>query len=528
MNIRRRRPFPRTVLLTVVPIVWLYAWVVPAHSAPPIIAQGGLVNAANFMGGPIAPESWVSLFGEELASTLVVASTTPLPTSLDGTHVTVTDSLGAERLAQLQFVAPGQLNFLAPPNMAPGPADVTVTNASGESASVEAQVAAVGPGIFSANASGIGPAAATFLRERADGSRVEGFTFRTDLPEGSRINIPIDLTEADDEVFVSFFGTGFRFQSSVSVLLGGADVPTVGAVAQGQFDGLDQLVVGPLPRSFLGRGEVTVLASFDGIPANEVTISIGPSEAPLELSGLRFDGTNDRVTVPYSPTFPTEVFTLSAWIKLLPPRRRAAIIARGEDDNSFNLSWQLYVIQDGTLEIMLEDSRENNYCYPLNSCRPLGSCSIEGDLFVADDVWRHVAATREQSGDLSLYIDGDKRASCEGTGVPSSNNFQVLSVGNTFGTIGPPPGGVEPPVWFFLGLIDEPAVWDVVLTDAQVAALWSSGVDAGSPGLVGYWNFDESDGQVVNDLSPAGNNGFLGGSPEPDEADPLWEAGVAQ
>ena len=80
-------------------------------------------------------------------------------------------------------------------------------------------------------------------------------------------------------------------------------------------------------RGLVGRGEVTVLASFDGVPANKVTINIGSSEAPLELSGLRFDGTDDRVTVPYSSTFPTEVFTLSAWIKFLPPCRRAAIIA---------------------------------------------------------------------------------------------------------------------------------------------------------------------------------------------------------
>jgi hypothetical protein len=68
---------------------------------------------------------------------------------------------------------------------------------------------------------------------------------------------------------------------------------------------------------------------------------------------LRFDGSDDRVTVPYSPTFPTEVFSFGAWIKLAPPRGRAAIIARGEDDNSFNLSWQLYVLSDGTLEVML-------------------------------------------------------------------------------------------------------------------------------------------------------------------------------
>ena len=206
---------------------------------------------------------------------------------------------------------------------------------------------------------------------------------------------------------------------------------------------------------------------------------------------LQFDGTDDRVTVPYDDSFPTEVFTAGAWIKLSQPARRAAIIARGEDDNSFNLSWQLYVNSNGTLETMLEDASENNYCYPLNQCFPAGTCSIGSDLFVADDAWHHVAVTRDNAGELALYIDGEMRASCEGTGIPSSNNFQVLSIGCTFGVIGPPPGGVEPPTWFFPGLIEEPAMWNVALSEAQIADVFRFGVDPLSSGLVGYWNFNE-------------------------------------
>ena len=151
-------------------------------------------------------------------------------------------------------------------------------------------------------------------------------------------------------------------------------------------------------------------------------------EVPGGASALRFDGSDDRVTVPYDPSFPTEIFTIGAWIKLTPPQRRASVIARGEDDNSFNLSWQLYVLPDGTLEVMLEDSRENNYCYPSNSCTPSGSCS-GGNLFVADDVWHHVAVTRSGFGDLSIYVDGQREASCQGTGVPSSNNFRSGAYG---------------------------------------------------------------------------------------------------
>lgn len=237
---------------------------------------------------------------------------------------------------------------------------------------------------------------------------------------------------------------------------------------------------------------------------------------------LQFDGVDDRVIVPYDASFPTEVFTAGAWIKLTQPSSRAAIIARGEDDNSFNLSWQLYVTGDGTLEVMLEDASENNYCYPLNNCAPAGTCTVTGDLFVADDAWHHVAVARDASANLALYIDGQRRASCEGTGVPSSNNFQDLSIGCTFGTIGPPPGGVEPPTWFFPGQIDEPAMWNVALTGAAIADIFSAGVDPLSSGLVGYWALDEGAGQAVADLSPAQNHGFLGEMADPDSADPLW------
>ena len=166
---------------------------------------------------------------------------------------------------------------------------------------------------------------------------------------------------------------------------------------------------------------------------------------------LSFDGSNDRVLVPWHESFPTEVFTAVARIRLAaPPNGRAAIIARGEDDNSFNLSWQLYVGRGGELEAMLEASNEDNYCYPNNECVPFGNC-VSGDRFVADGAWHLVAVTRDTSGTLVFYIDGEERARCEGTGIPSRNNRQFLSFGATHGTIGPPPGGIEPPTWFFPG-----------------------------------------------------------------------------
>ena len=65
-------------------------------------------------------------------------------------------------------------------------------------------------------------------------------------------------------------------------------------------------------------------------------------------------------------------------------------------------------------------------------------------------------------------------------------------------------------------------MWNVALTDVQITEVFSSGVDPLSPGLAGYWTFNEGAGQVVADLSPTGNDGFLGEFPDPDNRDPLW------
>ena len=250
-----------------------------------------------------------------------------------------------------------------------------------------------------------------------------------------------------------------------------------------------------------------------------------PGDPPPESGDdfhLMFDGADDRVLVPWDASFPTEVFTAAAWIRLTTPNRRAAIIARGEDDNSFNLSWQMYVRQGGFLEVMLEASNEDNYCYPNNDCVRQGVCQ-SSDLFVADGAWHHVAVTRDATGTLVIYVDAVEQARCDDTGVPSSNNRQFLSVGATHGQIGPvPPGGQEPPIWFFPGEIDAPAMWSRSLSLAEIQAVHETGVDLSSVGLQGYWSLNEGQGQTVFDRSPASNHGYLGGDPASDSADPAW------
>jgi uncharacterized protein (TIGR03437 family) len=242
-------------------------------NASPAVAS---VSAASFAGGALAAESIVASFGTALATRIEVASTLPLPTTLAGTTVRVRDSVGTERLAALFFVAPTQINFQIPPGTMAGQATITVTSGDGTVSGGSVTIAPVAPGLFSANASGQGVAAATVLRVRADGTQVFEPVARFDAAQNRFVAAPIDLGPESEQVFLILFGTGFRQRSSLSATslsIGGAGVEVLYAGAQGDFVGLDQ-VNARLPRSLIGRGEVNVALMADGRPGNLVSIHV--------------------------------------------------------------------------------------------------------------------------------------------------------------------------------------------------------------------------------------------------------------
>lgn len=240
---------------------------------------------------------------------------------------------------------------------------------------------------------------------------------------------------------------------------------------------------------------------------------VGPvlSQASCLTGALSFDGVNDRVTVPYDSSFPVETFTAGAWIKGKTPSRRGAIIARGEDDNSYDLVWAIYLLRSGEFGIMIEDSVGVGTNWEYASGK-----------YLADDKWHHVAATRTSAGTLVLYVDGTAAKTFTRTGVPSKDNAQDLTIGCSHGYRGRPPGGIEPPTWFFNGIIDEPAMWNRALSAAEVNNIYRNGVNALSSGLKGFWKLEEGKGQVVADLSSAKNHGFLGDKTRVDVNDATW------
>ena len=57
-----------------------------ANNAAPLAFAGGVVNAASFQLGPLAPGSFFSVFGSALAPAMAIANSFPYLTTLGGTR----------------------------------------------------------------------------------------------------------------------------------------------------------------------------------------------------------------------------------------------------------------------------------------------------------------------------------------------------------------------------------------------------------------------------------------------------------
>ena len=225
-------------------------------------------NAASFLGPTFAANEIVAVFGQGFSTDTEIANEVPLPTTLAGVTVEVTDSADETRLAQQFFASPGQVNALIPDGTAEGMATLTVTPEGSDPFSTTIMIGATGPGVFAANASGAGPAA-------AGATRVDGAGLQTPVAviDGTGAPVPIDLGPETDQVVLLIFATGVRGAQTVEVTMGGETAEVIGFAEQGDFVGLDQINA-IIPRSLIGMGEVDVQVIVDGRPANVVTVTI--------------------------------------------------------------------------------------------------------------------------------------------------------------------------------------------------------------------------------------------------------------
>lgn len=243
----------------------------------PVVTDGGVVNAASFANGQgVTPGSLVSIFGSELAGSLVQADSIPLATQLGNVSVTFNNIP-----APLLFVSGGQINAQLPWDALPagttsGAVNVVVTRGGTPSQPKTVQAAPFSPGIFAVNF-GVGPAIAINL----DGTLAAA--------AGSVSGLTTHPAQRGDTIIILATGLGAvdipvaNGQSSTDQLRRTTTVPTV------LFGGMPatQVDFSGLAPQFVGVNQINVK-----IPANAPVGNLVPLQ--LQMGGIT---TTDKVTI---------------------------------------------------------------------------------------------------------------------------------------------------------------------------------------------------------------------------------------
>jgi uncharacterized protein (TIGR03437 family) len=232
-------------------------------------------NSGNYVAYPQAPDGLVTSFGTNLSSGTAVASGS-LPTQLGTTTVTVTDSGGTARAAQLVFVSPGQVNWVVPSGSRSGPATVTTTSGGIVSTDIF-DIEDVGPAIFTVAGTGAGAPAAYVLTATPGGTQTSQNVYSCST--GTCTTIPVNVSGG--QAYLILYATGIRHyasgvvayigpklvpgftQSNVQVSSAVAITPAY-AGAQNTDTGLDQLNI-LLPAGLAGSGTMYLQLQVDGL-----------------------------------------------------------------------------------------------------------------------------------------------------------------------------------------------------------------------------------------------------------------------
>ena len=248
--------------------------------------------------------------------------------------------------------------------------------------------------------------------------------------------------------------------------------------------------------------DVTITAQFSESHVSEsAQKQVSILAACSQGNALEFDGQNDYVDLGdegilngYSD------FTISAWLKVNNFNHRAVVYSEG-NSNTPTPQITFQVCEESSvyprkLQFVCRDDAAN-------SIHVLWDTPFESG-------WHYIVAVRQGSTG-TLYIDGESKSeSDDSAGAMTING---VAIGKT---------RVENYQFHCNGVIDDVRMYNRALSPVEIQVNMHTPLTGEEEGLVGYWDFDEGEGQIAYDSSPNGNSGVLGSTPEVDNNDPTW------
>jgi hypothetical protein len=216
-------------------------------------------------------------------------------------------------------------------------------------------------------------------------------------------------------------------------------------------------------------------------------VSWSPDTNSIAGHALEFDGVDDRVVVPHGDSLNAFPLTLTFWVKT----SDTGTAGRG-------------------LVSKYYDGSANGYALFLNGGHVRGSYFANGTSylwdgalgfdsgFIADERWHHLALIVDNSGGR-LLVDGFTVSSLAWSSTPGApTTAEPLQFGHySFYPVS------------LVGQLDEIALWNRAFTDAEIRAGLHHMLTGVEANLIGYWPFNELDGDTARDATGQAHDGAM-------------------
>jgi uncharacterized protein (TIGR03437 family) len=237
------------------------SWSLSVSYAPLVVSH--VVNGASFQPGLVSG-SWATIQGTNLSTktdtwdNFIVDG--KLPTVVDGVSATI-----GLAPAYIYYISPGQINLIVPPDLNPGPVQVTVTNSAGTSAAFTATVGSAAPAFFLWPNNQVVATRQDFTYAVANGT----FAGTTTVPAkpgdviilwGTGFGSTIPAAPPGLEIPS---GTTYSTAKAPTVTIDKVSATVYGAALAPGFAGLYQVAI-QVPAS-LGDGNWPIVATIDGV-----------------------------------------------------------------------------------------------------------------------------------------------------------------------------------------------------------------------------------------------------------------------
>jgi hypothetical protein len=208
-----------------------------------------------------------------------------------------------------------------------------------------------------------------------------------------------------------------------------------------------------------------------GSPEVASDANVGCAGHALELDGIGYLQVARMVQ---------DDFTLEAWIKTT---------TSYTGTNFYEGNGLIYADVGGTANDFGSSILSGKFAFGVGN----PDTTIISTTTVTNGQWVHVAATRLKStGEIQVFVNGQLESSkiVAQTASLTAQSLMTIGANSIDGK-------------YFNGVIDEVRIWNIVRSQADIAATLHKTLTGNEPGLVAYYRLDESSGASAADSSPS-------------------------